>query len=75
MPIECTGGELRRYKSGTGFLMSKEIMNEVIDWKPMNDPLCALRNRCKYNNITLINVHAAPAEKGIEIKEGNYRRP
>jgi hypothetical protein len=65
-------GDRGRYRSGTGFIVSKGAMNAVIGWHPINDRLCSLRVRCKYYNVTLINVHAPTEDKSAEVKEEYY---
>jgi hypothetical protein len=61
-----------RYRSGTGFIVNKKAMDAVIGWLPINDRLCSLRVRCKYYNVTIINVHAPTEDKSTEVKEEYY---
>ena len=52
-------------QGGTGFMLLKKMQNYVTGFEPYSERLCKLKIKGKYNNITLINVHA-PTEEHTE---------
>lgn len=65
-----SGDERKIY--GTGFLVSKEMEQTVIDFKCVSENICSLRPRGMYHKISIINVHAATEDKDMEIKTYFY---
>ncbi|XP_023311624.1 craniofacial development protein 2-like [Anoplophora glabripennis] len=59
---------------GTGFLVSPEIKSLIMKFKPVSDRLCYLRIRGKFQNISLINIHAPTEEADLESKEAFYEK-
>lgn len=57
---------------GTGFVVLKEAMNAVIDFKPIDERLCTLRIKGKFFNITIINGHAPTEDKDDDVKDVFY---
>ncbi|XP_055691300.1 craniofacial development protein 2-like [Lutzomyia longipalpis] len=55
---------------GVGFLVSRKVKPAVIGFKPISERLCTLRVRGKFQNISLINVHA-PTEDSSESEKDN----
>ena len=57
---------------GTGFMLKKEIEKNITSFTPINEKICTIRLKGKFNNITLINVHAPTEEKMEEEKDKFY---
>ena len=57
---------------GTGFLVKKEIVKNILGFEPINERISKLRLKGKFYNITIINVHAPTEEKDEETKERFY---
>jgi len=64
---ECQTGQL-----GTGFLARKEVVKNIMGFKPINERMCKLRLKGKYHNITIINIHTPTKKKDEEPKEVIY---
>jgi exonuclease III len=45
-------------QAGTGFILFRGIVNNVIRFEAINERLCKIRMKSKYNNMTLINMYA-----------------
>ena len=64
----------RRHKSdthelGTGFHISRHIIDNLLDFEPMNERVRKMRVKLKYYNLTLISTHAPTAIKDEVTKE------
>ncbi|XP_023312234.1 craniofacial development protein 2-like [Anoplophora glabripennis] len=59
---------------GTGFLVTKKLKSEIVEFLPISNRLCKLRIRSKYRKISIINVHCPTEEKEEEEKEEFYER-
>jgi hypothetical protein len=57
---------------GTGSMVKREIVRNIISFQPCNENICKLRFRGKYHNLTLISVHAPTGDKDIRVKEQIY---
>jgi exonuclease III len=57
---------------GTGFMVKREIIKNIISFQPYNEKICKLRMRGKYHNLTLINMHAQTKDKDVRVKEQFY---
>ena len=68
-----SGTDKSKGQAGTGFLVSKKLQNDIIDFKHFNERMCKLRIKCKHNNITLINIYAPTEDKAIDVKEQFYK--
>lgn len=66
------GPNAKTGQAGMGFLLKDSMMRHVINFKPVNERLCKMRIKGKYNNITIINVHAPTNEQEDEEKEQFY---
>uniref|UniRef100_A0A1B0CNV0 Reverse transcriptase domain-containing protein n=1 Tax=Lutzomyia longipalpis TaxID=7200 RepID=A0A1B0CNV0_LUTLO len=60
----------KHHMLGVGFLVSRKVKPAVIGFKPISERLCTLRVRGKFQNISLINVHA-PTEDSSESEKDN----
>lgn len=63
----------RKHEFGCGFIVNAGIRHLVMDFKPINDRICILRVRGRFNNITLISTHAPTEEKSYDIKDQFYK--
>lgn len=59
---------------GNGFLISKKLRNQIIDFKPVSETICKLRLRAKFYNISIVNVHAPTEGKDESIKAAFYNK-
>ena len=59
---------------GTGFAVSKKIVDKVIGFRPENERLCAIRIKGKMFNITLINAHAPTEDSEDNDKDSFYEK-
>jgi exonuclease III len=59
---------------GTGCLVRKKYKHIVIGFEPINERLCILRVRGKFNNTTRICAHTPTEEKDNESKETFYEK-
>jgi exonuclease III len=57
---------------GTGFMIRKEIKKNILSFEPYNKRLCKLRIKGKFNNLSIVSVHAPTEEKDEEEKEKFY---
>ena len=57
---------------GTGFIVRKEVENNITSFTPINERICIPRLKGKFHNLTLINVHAPTEEKTEEEKDKFY---
>ena len=67
-----SGSSIKTGQAGTGFMVKKKILPDIIDFVPFNERLCKLRIKNRYNNITVLNIYAPTEEKAIEVKEQFY---
>lgn len=57
---------------GTGFIVSKEISQSIVDFEAISDRLCRLRLQGKYRKLSILNVHAQSEDKDLTIKSEFY---
>jgi len=67
-----SGSEQTTGHFGTGFMVKKEIEKNIVSFTPINEKICTIRLKGKFNNITVINVHAPTEEKTEEEKDKFY---
>ncbi|PSN47766.1 Craniofacial development protein 2, partial [Blattella germanica] len=67
-----SGNKDKAGQAGTGFLVNKKLKDHISGFIPINERLCKLRYRGKYNNVTLINSYAPTEEKNDDDKEKFY---
>jgi hypothetical protein len=58
---------------GTGFLVRKKYKHTVIGFEPINERLCILRVREKFNNTTMICAHVPTEEKMMKVRRPSMR--
>jgi len=56
---------------GTGFMVRNEIKKNILSFEPYNERLCKLRIKGKFNNLSIISVHA-PTEEKTDEEEANF---
>jgi len=67
-----SGTKDQRGQAGTGFILLWRIVNNVIGFEAINERLCKIRIKSKYNNLTLINMYAPTEDKTHAEKEKFY---
>jgi hypothetical protein len=58
-------------QAGTGFILLEGIINNVIGFEAINERLCKIRIKSKYNNLTLINMYA-PTENKTDTEKKKF---
>jgi hypothetical protein len=61
-------------QAGTGFIIMGRTINSVIGFKAINERLCKIRLKGKYNNVTLVNIYAPTKDKADSEKETFYEQ-
>jgi exonuclease III len=61
-------------QAGTGFILMGRIINNVIGFEAINERLCKIRIKGKYNNMTLVNMYAPIQDKADSEKENSYEK-
>jgi len=56
-------------QAGTGFIIMGRTINSVIGFEAINERLCKIRLKGKYNNVTLVNIYAPTKNKADSEKE------
>lgn len=57
----------RSGQKGTGFWVNKRRKGSILGFEAINERICKLRMKGKYNNISLISAYA-PTETGDELE-------
>ncbi|KAM0734063.1 Craniofacial development protein 2 [Formica fusca] len=66
-----SGGE-RPGHQGTGFYVEKKIRKSVLLFEPINDRICRLRLRGRFQNISMVAVYAPTEDRDEEDKDKVY---
>ena len=69
-----SGKEGGTRESGVAFVVERNIKRNVLDFKAVDERMCVLRIRTKFQNLSLINVHAPTEEKEELEKEAFYQK-
>ena len=64
-------GSKKEGHKGTGFWVSKTARESVLGFEPINNRLCLLKLKGKFQNITLVSVYA-PTEESEEEEKDNF---
>jgi exonuclease III len=59
-------------QAGTGFILMGRIMNNVIGFEAINERICNIRIKGKYNNVSLVNMYAPTEDKAGTESENFY---
>lgn len=62
------GGE-KPGQRGTGFYVNEKIRKSVLLFEPINDRICRLRVKGKFQNITVLSVYAPTEDSVDEVKD------
>ncbi|PSN51304.1 Craniofacial development protein 2, partial [Blattella germanica] len=57
------------HQFGTGFMVNQKYKHLVIDFQPINFRMCKLRIKGRFQNYSLINVHAPTEMKSEDEKD------
>src|SRR5436190_19652388 len=57
---------------GTGFMVSKEIKESVIEFIPISEKICKIRLRGRFRKISMVNIHAPTNDKEEAEKDAFY---
>jgi exonuclease III len=61
-------------QAGTGFILMGRIVNNVIGFEAINERICKIRIKGKYNNMTLVNMYTPTEDKADSEKENFYEK-
>jgi hypothetical protein len=70
----CSGTQTKTGQCGMGFIVTKRMKNNILQFEPINERMSKLRIKGKFRNITLITVHAPTEEKEEQEKKEFYDR-
>jgi exonuclease III len=59
-------------QAGTGFILMGKSINNGIGFEAINERICKIRMKGKFNNVTLINMYALTEDKADSEKENFY---
>jgi exonuclease III len=68
------GKEMRRREFEVAFVVERKMKWNVLDFKAVDERMCVLRIKTKFQNLSLINVHAPTEEKEEFEKEAFYQK-
>ncbi|GIX97503.1 craniofacial development protein 2 [Caerostris extrusa] len=68
----CYSCHHTKHSFGTGFILNKKIKHLVMDFQAVSPRLCYLLLRGKFNNYSMINVHASTEEREDAEKDRFY---
>jgi hypothetical protein len=59
---------------GTDFLINRKYKQAIMNFEPLDERLCSLRVKGKFNNFTAILVHVSTEENNKPIKDSFYNK-
>jgi len=68
--LMCSGNESNSF--GTGFLINRKCKQKNINFKAVDERICSLRMRGKFNNFTVLSVHEPTEENDGLVSESLY---
>ena len=69
-----SGKEEGTREFGVAFVVERNTKQNVLDFRAVNEQMCVLRIKTKFQNLSLINVHAPTEEKEELEKEAFYQK-
>lgn len=69
-----SGTKEERGQAGTGFILLGKIRNNVIGFESINERICKIRLKGKYN-VSLVNIYAPTEDRADPEKESFYEEP
>ena len=69
-----SGKEKGTREFGVAFIVERNMKKNVLDFKAVDERICVLRIKTKFQNVSLINVHAPTEEKEETEKEAFYQK-
>ncbi|XP_054289682.1 uncharacterized protein LOC129004977 [Macrosteles quadrilineatus] len=60
------------HQAGVGFAIKKNIQEALVKCEAVNERLCLIRLRCRFKNMTVINMYAPTEDKQDETKDEFY---
>ena len=72
--IFCSAKEEGTREFGVAFLVERNMKRNVLDFKAVEERICVFRIKTRFQNISLIYVHAATEEKVELGKEAFYQK-
>jgi exonuclease III len=70
----CSGKEEGIRELGVAFVVERNMKRNVLDFKAVDERMCVLRIKTKFQNVSFINVHAPTEEKEQLEKEAFYQK-
>jgi exonuclease III len=64
----------RSREFGMAFVVERNMKRNVLDFKAVDEQMCVLRIKTKFQNLSLINVHVPTEEKEELEKEAFYQK-
>jgi hypothetical protein len=64
--LSYSGKEEGTIEFGVAFVVERNMKRNVLDFKAVDEPICVLRIKTRFQNISLINMHA-PTEETEEL--------
>jgi exonuclease III len=71
--IFYSGKEKGTYEAGVAFLVDKNMKQNILDFKPINENICTIRIKSRFFNLYMINVHGPTEEKDELTKNYFYQ--
>ena len=71
-PLYYSGTKDQIHQADTGFISLGGIIDNIIGFEAINERLCKIRIKSKYDNLTLINMYAPVEDKADTEKEKFY---
>lgn len=70
--IFFSGNKNGRHEFGTGFVIRNNLVQNILNFKPINERICYIRMKGERYNTSIISAHAPTEEKDEDIKDEFY---
>lgn len=70
--IFYSGNKNGKHEFGTGFVIKDSLVQNILNFKPINERICYIRMKGVQYNVSIISAHAPTEEKDENIKDGFY---